>query len=203
MRARVATAALATAAVLAACGGGDDGPDARDFAGAWDVQLIVGAVDADPDATTTVAAGDTFRERWVFEACDEETCSLRRPEGGLVLGDLDGLAFEFVDSGSVDDTPRFTGQGPAAAVPRVDPEPPPGEEDDHDDGDDDACTGSAAQRWEVTIELDVRDDVLSGTVLRIPEALVADVDGTQCFGVDLTLGLSGIPGDGQEERAPG
>ena len=203
MRARVATAALATAAVLAGCGGGDDGPDARNFAGAWDVQLIVGAVDADPDATSTVAAGDTFRERWVFEACDEETCSLRRPEGGLVLGDLDGLAFEFVDSGSVDDTPRFTGQGPAAAAPRVDPEPPPGEEDDHDAGDDDVCTGSAAQRWEVTIELDVRDDVLSGTVLRIPEALVADVDGTQCFGVDLTLGLSGIPGDGQEERAPG
>jgi len=206
MRARVAMAALATAAVLAACGGGDEGPDARDFAGSWDVQLVVGAVDADPEAITTVAVGDTFRERWVFEACDEQTCSLRRPEGGLVLGDLDGMAFEFVDSGSVDDTPRFTGEGPATAVPRVDPAPPPGEEDDHDDqgpADDDVCAGSTVQRWEVTIEVDARDGVLSGTVLRIPEALVANVDGTQCFGVDLTLGLSGIPADGQEQPAPG
>jgi hypothetical protein len=198
-------AAVATTAALAGCGGGDDGPDARDFEGEWDVQMVVGAVEADPDAIVTVAAGDTFRERWKFDACDEQTCSMHRPEGGLVLGDLGDVPFEFVDSGSIDDTPRFTGRATATAVERVDPEPPPGEEDDHADEApaDAACAGSAVERWEVTIELDVREGVLSGTVLRIPEELVATVGGTECFGIDLTLGLSGTPADGSTDIPPG
>ena len=191
-------ATVASAVALVGCGGGDDGPDARDFEGSWDVQLVVGAVQADPEAIVTTAVGDAVRERWEFEDCDEDACTLRRPEGGLVLGDLDGVPFEFVDSGSVDDTPRFTGRTTATAVPRVDPEPPHGE-----DGDPAACAESATVRWAVTIELDVQDDVLSGTVLRIPEALVEDVDGTQCFGIDLTLGLSGTPTDGSGDTAPG
>lgn len=198
-------AAAMTAGALAGCGGDDDGPDARDFEGEWDVQMVVGAVDADPEAIVTVAVGDTFRERWTFDGCDERTCSLHRPEGGLVLGDLDDVPFEFVDSGSIDDTPRFTGRATATAVERVDPEPPPGEEEAHDDEASEAasCAGSATERWAVTIEVDVRDGVLSGTVLRIPEALVEDVDGTQCFGTDLTLGLSGIPSAGSAEPPPG
>src|SRR5690606_24884641 len=89
-RSALAAALAATCVGLAACGGGEDPPDARDFAGAWDVQLFVGDVQAHPDAVVTVARGDTFRERWVFEDCDESRCTLRRPDGGLALGDLTG-----------------------------------------------------------------------------------------------------------------
>jgi hypothetical protein len=199
---------------LAGCGGGDDEPDARDFAGSWDVQLVVGAVDADPGVDPAALPGDTsFRETWVFEDCDREACTLRRPDGGLLLGDLDAVPFAFVDSGSIDDTARFTGEATAEAVARVDPAPPPDEggtgEDDHghegeaEGGADAACYGSSAYRWSVHIEVDVTDGVLSGTVLRIPEQLRVTAGGIQCYGIDLTLGLSGIPADGQEQSAPG
>lgn len=193
-RVRPAGPVVLAAALLTSCGGGDERPDAGAFAGVWDVQLVVGAVDSDPEAPVADQPGDTYRETWSFEDCDDHTCRLRRPEGGLVLGDLDGAAFGFIDSGSVDDTPRFTSVATASAVARLEPEPPPGEDDAHDEeGDDEACYGSDAYRWEVTIEVDVRDGVLSGTVLRIPESLAADVAGTRCFGTDLTIGLSGIP----------
>ena len=135
--------------------------------------------------------------------CRQETAS--RPEGGLLLGDLDDVPFAFVDSGTVDDTPRFTGDGTADAVARVDPQPPPGEdvEGPVPGALDAACFGSPAYRWEVHIEVDVADGVLSGTVLRIPEELRTTVDGTECFGIDLTLGLSGTPSDGSGDSAPG
>lgn len=187
--------AVLAAVLLAACGGGGgEAPDAAIFAGTWDVQLVVGAVVADPEAPVADQRGDTYRETWVFEGCGQESCRLRRPEGGPALGDLDGAEFRFVDSGSIDDTPRFTAVSVASAVPRVEPEPPPGEEDEHghDEGEE-ACYGSPAYRWEVTVEVDVREGVLSGTVLRIPDQLVAEVDGTTCFGTDLTFGLSGVP----------
>jgi hypothetical protein len=211
------------AAALAGCGG-DDGPDARDFEGSWEVSLFVGAVRAEPGADPASFPGEdtAFRETWVFEECDEETCTLRRPEGGLLLGDLDDVAFAFVDSGTVDDTPRFTGEGTADAVARVDPEPPPEEdgvegpvqgpdedEDDHGhEGEaegslDAACFGTLAYRWDVHIEVDVADGVLSGTVLRIPLEPRTTVDGTECFGIDLTLGLSCTPSDGSGESAAG
>jgi hypothetical protein len=219
-------AAVATTAALAGCSDGDDGPDARDFAGSWDVQLVVGAVDADPAADPASFPGDTsFRERWVFEDCDEQTCTLRRPEGGLLLGDLDDVGFAFVDAGSVDDTLRFTGDATADAVARVDPEPPPedgevvgpvapgddegegddghGHEGEAEGGADAACYGTPAYRWDVHIEVDVVDGVLSGTVLRIPEELRTTVEGTGCFGIDLTLGLSGTPTDGSTDTPPG
>lgn len=205
-RSALAAALAATCVGLAACGGGEDPPDARDFAGAWDVQLFVGDVQAHPDAVVTVARGDTFRERWVFEDCDESRCTLRRPDGGLALGDLDGVTFEFVEH-VVDDTPRFSARAPASAVPRVQPAPPPGDgEDDHDEGGgagDGACDASPARRWQVTVELDVRDGVLSGTVLRIPEELRVEVGATACFGIDLTFGLTGLPADGPAATEPG
>ena len=39
----------------------------------------------------------------------------------------------------------------------------------------------------------VADRVLSGTVLRSPEARTQEVEGTTCYGLDLTLGFSGVP----------
>jgi hypothetical protein len=128
----------------------------------------------------------------VFEDCDADSCVLRRPEGGLLLGDLDGIEFAFSDESSLDGGDRFGGEGEAALVP------PPGEEDDHAEGevevaDDAHCAGSATRRWAVQIEVDARDQVLSGTVLRSPEARQEVVEGLTCYGVDLTMGFSGTP----------
>jgi hypothetical protein len=49
------------------------------------------------------------------------------------------------------------------------------------------CEGTRAETWTVELELSVEDDAFVGSVFRIPDALV---DG-QCFGLDLTLGVSG------------
>jgi hypothetical protein len=120
---------------------------------------------------------------------------------------------------------RFTGDATADAVARVDPEPPPedgevvgpvapgddegegddghGHEGEAEGGADAACYGTPAYRWDVHIEVDVVDGVLSGTVLRIPEELRTTVEGTGCFGIDLTLGLSGTPTDGSTDTPPG
>lgn len=53
--------------------------------------------------------------------------------------------------------------------------------------DDAACRGAPAETWTIEVEVSMEDEVLVGSVLRIPDALVAG----DCFGLDLTLGLSG------------
>jgi hypothetical protein len=173
----------------AGCGGGDDddaGPDPNQFEGAWDVTLVVGAVDADPGADPASFPGDaSFRERWVFEECGTEGCTLRRPDGGLLLGDLDRVAFE-LRTDPIADEDRFTGEGEAA-------EPAPPGDDDHGP---DPCAGTDARRWTVLVEVNVADRVLSGTVLRRPVARTAPAGDAACYGIDLTLGLSGIPAVG-------
>lgn len=203
--ARLAMLVAGALAVTSVGGCGDPGdptPDATAYEGEWDVSLVAGAVDADPGADPASFPGDaTYRERWVFDGCDEDRCTLRRPEGGLLLGDLDGVELEFSTPTELDDVPRFTGTALAAAVPR----PAEAEGDEHegevDVADDQHCAGSPTHRWAVTIEVDVRDRVLSGTVLRRPESRQEDVGGLRCFGVDLTLGFSGVPATARASTA--
>jgi hypothetical protein len=165
-------------------GGSGDGPSAEPFEGAWDVSLVVGAVDADPGADPASFPGDaTFRERWVFEDCDDDSCTLRRPDGGLLLGDLDEVPFTFQSLRGVDDVERFAGEGTGAELP------PPVESDEPPE----PCVGTPAREWTVQIEVSVADRVLSGTVLRAPDARQLEVEGTTCYGLDLTLGFSGVP----------
>lgn len=185
--ARVALVALAVVAVVAGCRDGDQAPpDPIDLTGSWDVTLVIGAADADPDAPDGLVPGlepgeATFVEHWRFDGCDASGCTLRRPDGGILLGDLDGLRLTLDP-----ETDRFVGEGEAA-------NPPPIE-------DATGCDSASTQRWTVTVDLGVTDDVLSGAVQRSPEALRADVEGETCFGIGLSLGLSGIPradGDAQ------
>lgn len=182
-----ALAGLLLLGVLAGgCSGGDDEPAAPDpelLAGSWDVTLVVGLVEADPDADDVFDPTVTYRERWAFEACDETGCTLRRLDGGVLLGDLDDVRVELGDGRGLDadDDLRLVGEGPAAL-------PPPVEEDDAG-----PCDDTPTQRWEVRVELGLHDRVLSGSVFRTPEALRAEVEGIPCFGYDLTLGLSGTP----------
>jgi hypothetical protein len=116
----------------------------------------------------------------VFEQCDQDSCTLLRPDGGILLGDLDGVEFAFRSPGTLDDEERFVGEAGAEDVPVPDEEPDP-------------CAGTAARRWDVRIELSVQDRVLSGTALRRPESQRVEAAGVTCFGLDLTLGFSGVP----------
>jgi hypothetical protein len=188
-RRAVAAAAVVCGLAASACGGGGDddaAPDPVLFEGPWDVTLVVGAVDADPGADPASFPGDaSFRERWVFEGCDEAGCTLRRPDGGFLLGDLDGVEFE-LRADPIADEDRFTGEGEAADLVL------PGD-DDHGP---DPCSGTDARRWTVLVELSVADRVLSGTVLRRPVARTVAAGGATCYGIDLTLGLSGVPAVG-------
>lgn len=188
------TLATALMASSACSSGGDDRPEVAEYAGDWDVSLVVGNVDADPDADpATFPGNDTFREHWIIEDCDDEACTLSRPDGGFLLGDLDGIRLEYTTAGALEgDDMRFVGVGDARPLAVVDPESEP-----------DPCAGSAAQRWSVRIEVDVRDSVLSGTVIRTPEALRSDVEATTCFGLDITLGFSGTPRAGAESGSSG
>lgn len=190
---------LAAAVVLAVaatgCGGDDDddaAPEPHDLSGEWDVSMVVGAVDADPEADPAEFPGDaTFRERWTFEDCDGQGCTLRRPDGGVLLGDLDGLrvALGAGDGLAAGDEQRFIGEGRAQdPMPLEDPTP---------------CDGTNTERWSVRIEVGVSQGVLSGSVIRTPEALRLDAGGIPCFGFDLTLGFSGIPRAGSPEDQSG
>jgi hypothetical protein len=187
VRRRVAGAIVGGLVLLAGCGGGDegaDGPDPADLEGAWDVSLVIGRADTAPGGEAPAFPADTtFRERWVFEACDETGCTLRRPDGGFVFGDLDDVRVA-LGAGlglDADDGLRLVGLGAAAAVP------PAGGEDAS------PCDGAATERWAVRVELGLTAGVLSGSAFRTPEALQAQVAGVACFGHDLTLGLSGTP----------
>lgn len=169
-----------------ACGADADepaGPDPAELEGTWDVSLVVGLVDADPAADLSVLTDATYRERWVFEACDEVGCTLRRPDGGLLLGDLDDVRVALGAGRGLDADSdlRLVGESTAAF-------PPPVEEEDAT-----PCDGGPTQRWSVRVELGVAGGVLSGSAFRTPEALRADAGGVTCFGHDLTLGLSGTP----------
>ena len=186
MRRGVVAAVLGAALVAAGCSGGDDEPAAPDpeaLAGSWDVSMVVGLVDADPEADPVFDTVTTYREHWRFEDCDDTGCTLRRPEGGVVLGDLDEVRVELGDGSGLDADSglRLVGEGPAAVTPPVEEE---------DVG---PCDDTPTQRWEVRVELGLRDRVLSGSVFRTPEALRVEADGIPCFGYDLTLGVSGTP----------
>ena len=184
---RSGAAAALVLALLAGCGGdGDEEPAAPDptgLAGAWDVSLVVGLVEADPDADPVYDDVVTFQERWVFEACDAEGCTLRRPTGGPVLGDLDDVRVALGDGVGLDadDAVRLVGEGDAAL-------PPPIEADDAG-----PCDATPTQRWHVRVELGLDDRVLSGSAFRTPASRRDDSTGITCFGYDLTLGLSGTP----------
>ena len=181
----VAVSILAVVVAAAGCGGDEEEEPvatAGDLAGSWDISLVVGSVEADPAAEPGEQPGDaTFREHWVFEACDDTGCRLRRPDGGVLLGDLDDVRVELGrDEGLAEgDDQRFIGEGEGRdPLPLEDPTP---------------CDGGPTERWSVRVEVGVRDGVLSGSVIRHPEALRADAGGIPCFGFDLTLGFSGIP----------
>lgn len=165
-----AAAAIAVLLLTGACGDDDDD---RALEGEWDVVLVVGAAVADADADTRgfPGEGSDFTERWAFD-CGDDRCTLRRPGGGAALGDLDGLRLD------VDDARADTWRG---TQPGVRPAPTVGEPA--------PCAGTPAEAWTVEVELTREDDVLVGSVFRIPDALEAD----GCFGLDLTFGVSGVP----------
>lgn len=183
--ARIVTALAAVVALGAGCGGDDEpsAPDPSALAGSWDVSLVVGLVDADPEADPVFDEVTTYREHWVFERCDETGCTLRRPDGGVILGTLDAVRVELGDGRGLDTDSglRLVGEGPAALPPAVEEE---------DVG---PCDATPTQRWDVRIEVGLRENVLSGSVFRTPESLRVEANGIPCFGYDLTLGLSGTP----------
>lgn len=180
--------AVLLALLLAGCGGDGDGdapegPDPTELEGAWDVSLVVGLVDAPPGADPSFAVDATYRERWVFEGCDAEGCTLRRPDGGFLFGDLDAVPIGLGAGLGLDpdDGLRLVGEGESV-------NPPPIELEDAT-----ACDGATTERWTVRLELAVVGGVLSGSAFRTPAALQTEVAGVTCTGYDLTLGLSGTP----------
>jgi hypothetical protein len=165
-----ALAALAAiAAVLLAACGGDDG-EAATGPVAYDVVLVIGAAIADEGADPAGFPGEgtEFVERWVLDYPDDDSCVLHR-NPAAPLGALEEL--ELV-RGEGD---RYEGEATG-----VTPVPDPHE-------DEQPCAGTATERWTVTVELSRDEDVVVGSVFRVPEALVEG----DCFGLDLTLGFSG------------
>jgi hypothetical protein len=140
---------------------GDDEEPAT-LDGEWDVVFVVGAADADPAAdASAVPDVGSDASERWTFTCDGAGCTLSRPAGGL-LGTLDGLRLEAADESM---------RGEATDV-RAGASP---------------CAGSPAETWTVQVELTLEENTFVGSVFRIPDALVAG----ECFGVDLTLGLSG------------
>ena len=120
----------------------------------------------------------SFTERWVLE-CNADRCVLRRPDGGAVLGDLDGLELALPTPGPGEPAEALTGRAEGVR-------PEPAVEDP------DPCDGTPAETWTVRVDVSVESDVLSGSIIRTPDALAASVAEADCYGVDLTLGLSGV-----------
>lgn len=164
--------ALAAALLLVPACGGDDEPTAADLDGRWDVVLVVGAAIADPAADTSAFPGEgsDFTEPWTLD-CDDDGCTLHR-EPAPPLGVLDDLRLEATDDDEVTVRGEATEVTPAPSVE----EPSP-------------CEGTPAETFTVTVEVTLRDHILVGSVFRIPDALVSG----DCYGLDLTLGLSGSP----------
>ena len=181
---RAVGAALVLAGVLfgGGCSGDDDELDLAAFDGSYTVTMVVGAAEVDDSAhpAALVEPGDSFTEQWELD-CTRSDCTLLRPEGGVVLGDLDGLpltpATVSIEDGDSYDTLVGEVEGVQAEPDVVEPGP---------------CAGTAAERWTVHVELAEADGVLSGSVIRTPESLLVAAGDTECFGVDLTLGLSGV-----------
>jgi hypothetical protein len=165
---------------LAACGDDDGGADVEAYGGEYTVTMVVGASASDDDADPALlpAVRTSYTERWVL-ACDSDSCVLRRPEGGAVLGDLDGLELAFPAPGPGEPAEALTGT--AAGVR---PEPAVEEPD--------PCDGTPAETWTVRVDVSVAGDVLNGSVIRTPDELASSVPEAECYGVDLTLGLSGV-----------
>lgn len=183
MRRTLAAAVLLLAACSDGGGGGGGGgasrPNPEELAGEWEVTMVIGTVDADDDIVPSLLPDRDadYRETWRFESCDDTGCTLRRPDGGLLLGDLDNVRFAFAD-----DLANDLGVTTDAAEPG------------NDGGTPGPCEGQGTDEWTVTIQLGVHDSVLSGSVLRqAVEHRVAVDEDTTCFGVSLSLGLSGVP----------
>jgi hypothetical protein len=157
--------------------------DPAELEGTWTVSLVIGSVDAEPGAEVAFPTDASYVETWVFDDCDDVGCTLRRPDGGFLFGDLDGLRVERGDGTGLDGGSelRFLGDGHGAEALGVDP------------AEGGPCDGGPTQAWTVHLELGVRDQVLSGSAFRVPDARTAEVAGVTCYGYDLTLGLSGTP----------
>lgn len=164
-----AAAALALV-LLPACGDGDGDGDEGPVA--YDVVLVVGAAEAIPAADTAgfPGIGSDFTERWVLD-CDGAGCTLHR-NPGPPLGLLEELRLEPAGDGSSDDL-RGVAAGVTAVPSPVEPSP---------------CEGTPAETWTIEVELTREGDTIVGSVFRVPDALRSG----DCFGLDLTLGLSGF-----------
>jgi hypothetical protein len=187
---KLGSAAVVLLLVAACSGGGDDGSgppggvtDPHDLTGDWDVSLAIGTIDADADIPQALLPDRDFdyMEHWAFDGCDDDGCTLHRPDGGILLGDLDDVALT-LDPVSGD----LTADAEAAApVDRAEAGP---------------CEGVATDHWTITLHVGVADGVLSGSVLRHASQRRLEVEAdTTCFGIDLSLGFSGLAretGDG-------
>jgi hypothetical protein len=169
------------AIAVTACGDDDGGGvDLEAYDGAYTVTMVVGAVASDESADPALlpAVQTSYTERWQLD-CDSDRCVLGRPEGGAVLGDLDGLELALPVPGPGEPAEALTGT--AAGVR---PEPAVEEPD--------PCDGTPAETWTVRVDVSVTGDVLNGSVIRTPDELASSVPEAECYGVDLTLGLSGV-----------
>lgn len=170
---------LTALAVLGGCGDDGGGIDVESFAGTYVVTMVVGAAASDAGANPVLLPepGTSFTERWEL-ACDPARCVLHRPEGGFALGDLDGLVLAPPPPGPAEAVEALTGTAEGVrAEASIEPGP---------------CTGAASERWTVQVDVSHDGDVLSGSVVRTPDELRDTGAGPDCFGVDLTLGLSGV-----------
>lgn len=180
--------ALAVALLAAACsdgggsgGSGGDTLDPRELSGDWQVTLVIGTADFDPDINQALVPDRTidYDEHWRFESCDDTGCTLRRPDGGLLLGDLDNVRVSLPDGASGDRVELEAETDAAEPLSEGTPAGP--------------CEGAVTDHWTVSLRVGTHDRVLSGSVLRNADEHRTEVDGTPCWGVDLSLGFSGVP----------
>jgi hypothetical protein len=179
-RRRALVWAALPAMAVAACGDDDGDVDVEAYGGDYTVTMVVGAATSDDRADPALlpAVRTSFTERWVLD-CDSDSCVLRRPECGAVLGDLDGLELALPAPGPGEPAEALTGTAEG-----VRPEPAVEEPD--------PCDGTPAETWTVRVDVSVAGDVLNGSVIRTPDQLASSVPDAECYGVDLTLGLSGV-----------
>lgn len=179
-RGSAASVAVAVGGLLCSCGDDGGGVDVESFDGTYTVTMVVGAASSDADANPVLLPelGTSFTERWVL-ACEPASCVLGRPEGGVALGDLDGLVLASPPEGPGGPVEGLTGTAEGVRAEAAIDEPGP-------------CEGSAVEQWAVRVDVSLDGDVLSGSVIRTPVALRDTTAGPDCYGIDLTLGLSGV-----------